>query len=155
MIISSNFEPYRPGIIDAFERAFERARQKQWDCIYIGIDIHDTIVHGNYDNSSIPTSFTPNALRTLQYLSNRRDIYMFLYTCSHAKEIAQYAPFFKENGIRFQAVNKNPVVENTDLGCYDLKPYFNVLIEDKAGFNCERDWLAIYNWFINNPQYLW
>lgn len=140
--------------VKALERNWEKAKKKKWDCIYIAIDIHDTIVYGNYDNTNIPTKFTPHAKQTLQYLSNRKDIVMFLYTCSHKHEIKKYEVFFKENGIKFQSVNKNPAVENNDLGCYDDKPYFNLLLDDKAGFDCENDWLSIYNWFTTKKEIL-
>ena len=65
---------------------------------------------------------------------------MILYTCSHEKEIKKYLEYFKENNIHFEFVNKNPDVINQKYGFYDDKPYFNVLFEDKAGFDPLDDW---------------
>lgn len=150
-----NFNDNNSAIIEALQRNWLKAKKKKWDCIYIGVDIHDTIVYGNYDNTNIPTKFTPHAKETLQFLSNRKDIVLFLYTCSHQHEIEKYKTFFAENGIKFQSVNKNPAVQSNDLGCYDDKPYFNLLLDDKAGFNCEMDWYNIYQWFIRTKEILY
>jgi len=35
---------------------------------------------------------------------------------------------------------------NSDLGYYDKKPYFNVLLDDKAGFDPATEWPAILKW---------
>jgi hypothetical protein len=72
---------------------------------------------------------------------------MCIYTCSHPHEIEEYIQLFKNNDIHFKYVNENPEIK-TDLngyGCYDKKPYMNVLFEDKAGFSGEEDWLPILN----------
>jgi hypothetical protein len=89
------------------------------------------------------------AKETLQLISNRKDIVMILYTCSHPHEIEQYLKFFTENGINFKYVNENLDVA-TDLngyGNYDKKPYFNVVFEDKAGFDAEVEWAKIHRYF--------
>lgn len=150
-----NFEMCTSPIIRALERTWDKSKKKKWDCIYIAVDIHDTIVYGNYDSTKLPKTFCPQAKETLQFLSNRKDIVLFLYTCSHKHEIVKYEQFFKENGITFQSTNKNPAVSSNDLGCYDDKPYFNLLLDDKAGFDCETDWFHIYNWFHKKREYLY
>lgn len=141
-------------IIFALNKAWEKSKKKKWSEIYIAVDLHDSVVYGNYDTTKIPKTFCPHAKETLQYLSNRKDIVLFMYTCSHKDEIVKYEQFFKENGINFQSANKNPAVESNELGCYDDKPYFNLLIDDKAGFDCESDWYLIYEWFINKKEIL-
>ena len=146
--------PQQSAIVKALQKCWDKSKLRKWDCIYIAVDIHDTIVYGNYDNSKIPTKFTPHAKETLQYLSNRKDIVLFLYTCSHQHEIVKYIEFFAQHGIKFTSINKNPAVSNNDLGCYDDKPYFNLLLDDKAGFDCESDWINIYNWFITKKEIL-
>src|SRR5690554_2945679 len=78
---------YNNYIYHIFENARKSAKKKNWDKIYLAIDIHDTIVYGNYDKDELPTKFIGNAKKTLQYLSNRSDIELILYTCSHPKEI--------------------------------------------------------------------
>jgi hypothetical protein len=80
---------------------------------------------------------------------------MILYTCSHPNEIEQYLKLFTENGINFKYINENLDVP-TDLngyGNYDKKPYFNVLFEDKAGFDAEIEWQEIHAYFKTKVEY--
>lgn len=139
-------------LIEALEKSIENAKRKKWNKIYIAVDIHDTIVHGNYIADVLPTDFLFGAKETLKYLSKRNDICLILYTCSHPHEIIKYLKFFKDRDINFQYVNENPEVPNNALGCYDDKMYFNILLDDKAGF-VETDWYVIYN-FFNNKNFL-
>jgi hypothetical protein len=122
-----------------------------WGFTYWFCDIHSSIVIPNYNNNKIPTEFYPYAKEVLQMLSKRDDVVLALYTCSHPHEQEEYIKFFKENDIDFKYVNKNPEVKtnNNGYGYYEDKPYFNVLIEDKAGFDAEVDWLEIKNYFNN------
>jgi hypothetical protein len=136
---------YEPAILKALDKAFARKKKNNWDFIYFYFDIHETILYPDYDNTT--TKFYPHAKEVLQYLSNRRDIVLALYTCSYPKEIERYANFFKENKINFTYVNNNPEVESNKWGYFKEKPYFNVLFEDKAGFDAERDWFKIRTYF--------
>lgn len=136
-------------IIKSIKTAFENAKKKNWDKIYIAVDIHDTIVYGNYNANELPTEFISNSKEVLQYLSKRPDVTLLLYTCSHPTEITKYFDFFKSNDIIFKYANENPEVPNNALGCYDKKMYFNVLLEDKSGFDAESDWNIIYDFFKN------
>lgn len=122
-------------ITRAIENAFKRGREKKWDKLYWAIDIHETIIRPNYDKPGIPTVWYPFAKRALKIVSKRNDIDLILYTCSWDKEIQEYLEMFKEDGIEFKYVNKNPDIKNTAYGNYRYKPYFNVLFEDKSGFD--------------------
>jgi hypothetical protein len=124
---------------------FEYKEKRGWDKTYWFFDIHGTILKPNYQYGKIPKEFYPHAKEAMQLISKLYDVCMVLYTCSHPHEIEQYLEFFKENNINFHYVNENPEVV-TDLngyGCYDKKPYINVLFEDKAGFNPETEWLEV------------
>ena len=124
---------------------FEYKEKRGWDKTYWFFDIHGTILKPNYQFGNIPKEFYPHAKEAMQLISKLDDVCMVLYTCSHPHEIEQYLEFFKENNINFHYVNENPEVA-TDLngyGCYDKKPYINVLFEDKAGFNPETEWLEV------------
>jgi hypothetical protein len=112
---------------------------RNWDKTYWAFDIHGTILKPNYTYGNIPDEFYPLALETLQMISKMSDVVIFLYTCSHPHEIEQYLKLFSDNNIHFKYVNENQ--KTTDLkgyGCYDKKPYMNVLFEDKAGFDPEK-----------------
>jgi hypothetical protein len=133
-------------ILRAVKRAFEQASAKGWDKTYWAVDIHDTFIRANYKHGSIPTEFVPYAAECLRLLTERTDVCLILYTCSHPEEIAQYNEHFANHCIKFDHVNSNPEVVTQGYGCYDSKFYFNVLIDDKAGFDCDEDWktLLIY-----------
>lgn len=136
-------------IIEAIERALVRAKAKGWNKTYWAIDIHDTIIKPNWQFNNIPTEFYPYAKEALQLITNREDITCLLYTCSHPNEIIQYLSYFEENDIYFPYVNENPEVTNETYGFYDQKPYFNVLLEDKAGFNADKDWKILLEYMKN------
>lgn len=137
------------SILKSFNNAYKSAQKKKWDKIYVAVDIHDTIVYGNYNADELPTQYIADAKEVLQYISQREDIVLMLYTCSHPHEIEKYFEFFKKDGINFKYANENPDVPNNALGCYDKKPYFNVLLEDKGAFDAETDWTIIYEYIKN------
>lgn len=124
-------------------RAYNTLLNRGWDKLYWAVDIHDTCMEANYIPGQLPTTFLSISKRVLQHISKRKDAVLILYTCSHPHEIEQYVKFFKENDINFKFSNKNPDVGNTRLGSYDDKFYFNVLLEDKAGFNPDTHWYEI------------
>ena len=130
-------------ITRAIKKAFRRMKDKQWECTYWAIDVHETIVLPNWSADKIPTDFYPHAKETLQLISKQADIVMIMYTCSHPPEIQQYLKFFQSHDIHFKYVNENPEVINMKYGNYDKKPYFNVLFEDKAGFEATEDWSLV------------
>jgi hypothetical protein len=138
-------------ILRAIERSFKDKEERGFDKLYYFFDIHGTILKPNYEYGKIPKEFYPHALETLQFISNLTDIVMCLYTCSHSHEIEEYITLFKENNINFKYVNENPEVKTQldGYGCYDKKPYMNVLFEDKASFDAETEWEIVLNYLIN------
>lgn len=146
------------GIIKSIKtNHFDYKEKRNWDRTYWFFDIHGTILKPNYKAGDIPKEFYPYAKECLQYLSTLKDIVMVIYTCSHPHEIEQYLELFKKNNINFTYVNENPEVP-TDIngyGCYDKKPYINVLFEDKSGFDPEVEWLQVLEYmqeFISNNE---
>lgn len=133
------------GVSKAIEKFYEDKERRGWDRGYFFFDIHATILKPNYMFGQIPKEFYPNALETLQYISNIDEIVMILYTCSHPHEIEEYLEYFTNLGINFKYVNENPEVETqlNGYGCYDKKPYMNVLFEDKSGFDAETEWFEV------------
>lgn len=129
-------------ITRAITNAFRIAQERGWERTYWAFDIHGTIIVPNYKSVQIPTDFYPHAKEALQRISKLEDVCMILYTCSHPHELDQYVEFFRDHEIHFKYVNDNPEVatEGGTYGCYDKKFYFNVLFEDKAGFDPVEDW---------------
>ena len=127
----------------AVEICLRHAREKHWDKVYWAIDIHGTILKPNYKRKEISTEFYPFAIETLQLISKRNDIVLILYTCSYPHEIEQYMTLFADHSIQFDYVNQNPEIANGGYGYYQDKFYFNVLMDDKAGFDGEHDWKEV------------
>lgn len=134
------------------EKMFAHAEQRKWYETYWFIDLHGVISKPDYRKTVKEIEYYDHVKETLQYITkNRPDVIMILFTSSYPDELKIYMKQFEEDDIFFKYVNENP--EITDLkgnfGCYDKKPYYNVIIDDKGGFNPETDWLPIYNYFLN------
>ncbi|PTB98046.1 hypothetical protein C9994_00380 [Marivirga lumbricoides] len=139
-------------ITKAIKKAFELAKTRGWDKTYWAIDIHETILEPNWSDNELPTKFYPLAKEALQILTCRRDICCILYTCSHPSEIEKYCALFAAHNIYLSYVNENPEVINKRYGNYSKKPYFNVLFEDKAGFDALSDWKKVISALEQYPE---
>ncbi len=136
------------------ERSFKVSKARGHNKMYIAVDIHETMVTSNYIKGNISTEFYKGAKETLQYLSKRKDVVLIMFTCSYQEEIEKYLEYFEFCGIDFKYCNENPEVKTGDdnHGNYDKKFYFNILLDDKAGFNVEEDWDIIYNTFLKYEE---
>jgi len=128
---------------------FKHAEQHEWFETYWCFDLHGVISRPDYRKTTKEIDYYPFAKETLQMLSERDDIVMFLFTSSYPDEIKKYMNTFHGDGIHFKYVNENPEIssEKGSFGYYYQKPYYNVLFEDKSGFQPEKDWEHIYNYF--------
>lgn len=135
------------NITKSFEGAFKRMRDRNWEKIYVLVDIHDTIFEACYHNKE-EYKWYPFAKECLDIMSHSQKISLILWTSTHKKIINEYLGYFKANGIRFNMVNSNTETQNTDLSCFDEKTYFNVGIDDKFGFEPETDWEILYNYLV-------
>ena len=137
------------NIVKAFDNAYERAAAKNWDYIYILVDVHGTIFKPSYHNEE-KYEFYPYAKEVLQLLSLYTDIKLILWTSSTNKAALDYGVEFAKYNIYFDYLNCNPEVErqSTDPETLDLssKYYFNIGIDDKFGFEPETDWKLIYDY---------
>ncbi len=136
-------------ITKAIKNCLSLAAKKGWDKTYWAFDIHGTILLPTFKTGVVSTEFYPYAKEAMQLLSKRDDIVRILYTCSHPHEIVEYLHYFTAHGIHFHHVNDNPDVCTGAYGFYDHKFYFNVLFEDKAGFDPLTDWKDVYELFSN------
>ncbi len=132
-------------ITRAIKTAIAERERKQWEKTYWAVDIHGTMIVPNYVGGVLPEQFYPYAKEVMQRISKREEVTLILYTCSHPHEVEKYLDFFKAHDIHFSYANQNPEAENTAYGCYEHKPYFNVLFEDKCGFDPEQDWKNVAN----------
>ena len=133
LLIDNNFN---------IDNSFQIMKERNWEHFYMFIDIHATILYPDY--GGIAKIYYPLAKEILQKLCIEPRIKLIMYTCSHPHEIDEYIEFFKKDNIVFDYINKNPEVENTRGGYFVDKPYMNVLLDDKGGFN------GLYDWYILN-----
>lgn len=146
---SSNSTKENVSIIKSMEREYGLMEPRNWDRIFMFFDLHGTVIKPNRIVGNTDIEYYPYAKETLQILSKQSDVDLNIYTCSHEHEIIEYQKKFKADGINFKYVNENPDVETGGYGNYDIKPYMNVLFEDKAGFFGETDWEPVYE-FVKN-----
>jgi hypothetical protein len=134
-------------ITRAIKNCFTHAAKRGWDKTYWAFDIHGTILKPTFKTGVVSTEFYPYAKEVMQILTRQKNIVSILYTCSYPDEIVQYVKYFEDHDIHFDYVNENPDVCAGAYGHYDSKFYFNVLFEDKAGFD-PVDWKEVYDLLI-------
>jgi hypothetical protein len=139
------------NLIKSFEKALERKKERGWERIYVFVDIHDTIFPSDY-GSGKSYKYYVNAKECLQLLTKRDDVCLGLYTSSYPADIANYLDIFHDGDIMFELIGKNSFEKNTTYACFDVKPYFNVLIDDKGGFIPEEDWGELYEYLQYNRK---
>ena len=138
------------SVLKAIEKFYQDKEKRGWGKGFFFFDIHGTILKPNYEYGNTPKEFYPYAKEVLQFISEQKDICMILYTCSHPHEIEEYLKLFEGDNIKFDYVNENPEVltDVNGYGCYDKKPYMNVLFEDKAGFDPYSDWELVHSFLM-------
>ena len=120
---------------------FEQAVSRGWDRMYWAVDLHSTLILPTYDKMKAEdVEYYPHAKDVMQMLTGRPDMRTIMYTCSRPAEVEEYQKRFRSDGIRFNWVNENPDVNQTEYGDYSKKIYFNLLLDDKAGFNPHEEW---------------
>ena len=126
----------------AINAAMNRKAERNWEKIYVLVDIHDTIVHACYENVETFRYFSA-AREALQLMTSRDDICLILWSSTHKDKLDLYQAHFAADGIRFDYVNANPEVTSTPLSDFKAKLYYNVGIDDKFGFEPETDWAHV------------
>ncbi len=111
--------------------------------MFWAIDLHDVIIPGTYTRNNDKREFYPDAKEVLQWLTNREDMCIILYTSSHKDSISDIIKWLGDNQIKMDFVNENPLCPNTELCDFSGKFYMDILLEDKAGFVGGTDWTEI------------
>jgi hypothetical protein len=136
-------------------RTFKMKETKGWPEIYWCIDLHGTIIPSgkSSDDQADYMKMYPNAKEVLQWLNTRRDIMTILWTSTPDSRMPSVLNWFESNGIRFTYVNENPHAKDTPRSVFNKKFYFSVLLDDRAGFEPEKDWWEIKNELIRIGQW--
>jgi len=136
------------SIVDVFKQQLNVAKKRGWEKIYIAVDFHGTLIKPDYatfDPVNTEITYYPHAVNAMKMLSDNPMFTLFTYTASYPDEVKAYVRVMEELGIKFDFINENPEVrtEEQNWGNFDQKPYFNVLLDDKAGFDPYEDWKHI------------
>lgn len=140
-------------LISYIEKVFNGLNNGSFKCIYIMVDVHNTILKPTFDKKETFEYF-PYAKETLQLLSEKENIKLIMWTSSYDEKIQMYLKHFEENGIIFNFVNENKEYGNVSFACFDTKFYYDIGIDDKFGFDAEHDWKEIYTFLTKTLNFL-
>jgi hypothetical protein len=54
--------------------------------------------------------------------------------------------WLKSYNIHIKYVNENPLEKDTEYASFVKKPYFSIVLDDKAGFDPNHDWNELWIW---------
>ena len=140
-------------LISNIEKVFNGLNNGSFKCIYIMVDVHNTILKPTFDKKETFEYF-PYAKETLKLLSDNENIKLIMWTSSYDDKIKMYLKHFEENGIIFNFVNENKEYGNVSFACFDTKFYYDIGIDDKFGFDAENDWEEIYTFLTKKLNFL-
>ena len=141
------------GLISYIEKVFNELNRGSFKCVYIMIDVHNTILRPSFDKKETFEYF-PYAKETLKLLSDNENVKLIMWTSSYDDKIKMYLKHFEENGIIFNFVNENKEYGNVSFACFDTKFYYDIGIDDKFGFDAENDWEEIYTFLTKKLNFL-
>ena len=143
-------------IRDAINTAFRKKKRRGWDKwpkMYVFVDLHDVIIKGTYTRKNDGREFYPYAEEVLRHMTKDKRFCLVLWTSSHKDAIDDIYLWLCNHNIYFDYINENPECTSNDLLDVSSKPYFDLLFEDKAGFNGDLDWLVIKNTLIELKEW--
>lgn len=117
--------------------------KRKWKTIYWMVDVHGVIIPGSWDRGNELRFLTWDCVGPLWWISDRKDQRLILWTSSYPEELNSLCNWLFTFGIKVDYVNQNPDEQNTEYADFAFKPYFNILIDDKAGFIPETDWAIV------------
>jgi len=131
-------------------RTFVELRpKKKWKIIYWLIDVHGVIIPGSFHRKNDFQFISPDCVEVLRWISEREDQKLILWTSSYESELIELTNWLGTQGILIDCINQNIWEKNTEYADFSKKPYFNILVDDKSGFEPEKDWAAVKQELIN------
>lgn len=134
------------NLIKAIKQAYKTKEEKQWPKLFWAIDLHGVCLNSNYANSNY-TFINDKVVEALQLLQQHSENELIIWSSRHDFEKPSILDFFAKNGINIKYFNTNPLVNNTITGDFTQKFYFNILLDDKAGFDPDIDWQTIIDFY--------
>ena len=84
------------------------------------------------------------AKEALQKLSNNENFKLIIFSSSYPENIKKYVEKLKNDQINIDYIMENPEIESNRYANFTKKFYYDILLDDKAGFE-PNDWFEIYN----------
>lgn len=137
------------SIINTVKKAFSLVSEK-YPLVYWNIDLHGVCFQSNYTNSEY-LWINEDCVKCLKAITDNPISRLILWSSCHEHEQIKIKEFMSSYGIRVDFFNENPLVENTSYADFSKKYYFSILLDDKAGFEPEKDWYDIYM-FVENEN---
>lgn len=134
----------RATIEKAVLQAYQALPSKGWDKIYWAIDLHGTCIEANYKSQEFKF-LDPIIPQVLAHLSALPESKIIIWSSCYPAEQEAVRKLFKDHKIEIFAFNENPAIQNTATGCFDKKPFYSIIIDDKAGFDWREDWAMLAN----------
>lgn len=141
---------------------FDLARSKKWDQVIIAVDLHDTVMKSDKYNQLIKLNRTEagaakvalfqEAILPLKHMTARKDICLVWYTGTNQDTLGKISLMLKEEyGIVFDNRAENLNFSSVHPGqSFEGKPCFDILLDDKAGFQHEYDWFIVQKAIAEN-----
>jgi len=142
-VIKLEFQEKPPAIIQAIKRAQKIKEERGYEYKYWFVDLHRCIITPTYNSKNKNAEFYPDAIKVLRHLTESESDVIILWTSSYLGNLDGIYEKLASQGVRFNATNANPFEESTELCDFSKKPYFDILIDDKAGFDGESDWTEV------------
>ncbi len=137
------------------KNAYAKAKSRNWDTMYWMIDIHETLIHSSYNGSGV-LLWLPGAFEMITDILRFPENKIILWSSMQSLDAGDgkmslqtfRAEIIRKTSHRLEAENRiflngNPEVENTSYADFSIKPYFNILLDDKAGFDYHWDIAAV------------
>ena len=139
-----------------FRDAISRLKERGHDTLYVAVDAHGTMIKPSKqtimqmaDGADKPEEvvcscgctpefiFYPNARQALINMA-KAGARLILWTSS--KDTYGLLASLRRAGVEISDLNQNPDFQVTPYADFSKKFYFDVLLDDKAGFEPEKDW---------------
>jgi hypothetical protein len=117
-------------------KAFEDKKKRGWHTLYVAVDLHGTLIKPYHDC----IEFYPGAIEVMRWFNSRPDFKVILWTSSYLVDIEKFQRACEKEGISFNFINGNPLEKSNGRAFFGQKFYFNILLDDKAGFVGDTDW---------------
>lgn len=129
-----------------FKEALIDASKKSYDHIVVAVDLHGTLVdsdlYNKWDGSEedkLSRSIYHSAIPALLEMTNHPSVTMYIYSSTKAVSLLRIKNAL--NTLYGIFINISPGLQKESKSQdFSRKPYYSVLLDNKAGFDPNQDW---------------